>query len=78
MRGFLFCKEAIWAYILENEFKFHVFKDYVILGNLITILIQIADDFYYIYALVEIIVFYPKKNQKTNDKLEGKKISNAY
>lgn len=63
-----------WAYILENEFKFHVNKDYIILGNMISILIQIADYFFnHIYALVEIIVFYPKQNRKTNDKLEEKK-----
>lgn len=57
---------------LENKFKFHVYKDCVILGNLTCILTQIADHFCYIYVLIEIIVFYPKQNQKTNDKLEGK------
>lgn len=64
--------EALWACKLENKFKFHVFKDCVILWNLIYILNQIADHFCYIYALIEIIVFYPKQNKKTNDKLEGK------
>lgn len=39
---------------------------------------QVADYFFYIYALVEIIMFYPKQNQKTNDKLEGGNIGNAY
>ena len=60
----------MWACNLEDKFKFHVYKNCVILGNLTYILTQIADHFCYIYALIEIIVFYQKQNQKTNDKLE--------
>ena len=56
----------MWTCNIENEFKFQI------LGILTSILTQIADHFCYIYALTEIIVFYHKQNQKTNDKLEGK------
>lgn len=63
-----------WAYILENEFKFQVNKDYIILGNMNYILIQIADYFFnHIYALVEIIVF-PEAKSKEKWQVGGEKI----